>query len=236
MSSDFFNPVGQAKWTNLGGPGAGTHHYGQNWQSSQALDFGVPVGTPLYAAVAGTLVRIDSEGYQGRSEGIQLGIDGMGSGRSAYYGHLSRIARGVVNGRVVKPGDYLGQSGAPCGVMGQPPNADWESQVDPYPPPCGPPHLHFALTLPGQRYSDSHETQNVDVVGIVQGAPLAALPKNTPVGAPFVFPGYTPPATAQVPVSIGDAWGSARDAIAKTLPNAAQILYDLKPRIIRATK
>lgn len=161
------NPLGEASWSNLGGPGVGTHAYVRNWQSSQAQDMGVPVGTPVYAPVPGTIVRAKTEDTKNGPEGIEVGIDGGGTGRSAFLGHLSRVARGITVGRVVKAGDYIGESGNAAGVAVAHTDGPWSLTVDPYPPsPLGA-HLHFALTVPGQRYDDSTITKGVDPASLL---------------------------------------------------------------------
>ena len=100
--------VGGAKWANLGGPDA--HHARAlgNWQSDNAWDLGVPVGTPVYAVddgVVGPNVGVMSSRP---SDGARLTLNG--SGNNYWYGHLSRIV--VEPGQHVKRGELVGYSGA----------------------------------------------------------------------------------------------------------------------------
>ena len=68
-------------------------------------DFGVPCGTPVHAAAAGT---VSSSGTAG-AYGQQVVID-HGAGTETSYSHLSR--RGVVVGTRVSPGDVVGLVGS----------------------------------------------------------------------------------------------------------------------------
>jgi murein DD-endopeptidase MepM/ murein hydrolase activator NlpD len=95
----------------IGTPYAGTHHAGQNWQSSNAIDIAVPVGTPVYAAGGGTITRAGalpgSPGGRFAGERVQIG-------NQFWYGHLSKLA--VHQGERVSAGDLLGYSGSANGV------------------------------------------------------------------------------------------------------------------------
>jgi len=94
------------------GPGVGTHTLG-NWQSDNAIDIGIPMGTPLVAVVDG---RIDKTGGQagtaGRFAGFSLTLSG--DGNSYFYTHLKELK--VKAGQLVKKGDVIGLSGAANGV------------------------------------------------------------------------------------------------------------------------
>lgn len=103
----------------IGTPYQGTHAVAfnraggsDNWQSENAIDIGVPVGTPVYAFEAGT---IDPNAYGpqggGRFAGLRLNLLGADP---AFYGHLSRLA--VRPGQRVTPGTLLGYSGSASGV------------------------------------------------------------------------------------------------------------------------
>jgi murein DD-endopeptidase MepM/ murein hydrolase activator NlpD len=93
----------------------GIYYYG-------GIDFGVSVGTPIHAALAGTVVaaQADTTGY-GTHVKIQSG-DYL-----IVYGHLSVLK--VQKGDVVSEGEVIGKSGSTGNSTG--------------------PHLHFELRLKG---------------------------------------------------------------------------------------
>lgn len=126
--------------TIIGYPGQGTHSYTappNNWQSDRALDFGVPYGSPVYAASSGVIGprfgSLDPPGSGSRFEGLRLTLE---SGWDDFwYGHLSKYARGIGPGVSVQEGQLLGWSGRASGVD----------------------HLHFA-----QHYGDVTDFLNAD--------------------------------------------------------------------------
>lgn len=70
-------------------------------------DFAVPVGTPIFAAMDGTVQKAGTKAIAGRTGiGAFLGHDG---GRNTYYGHLSKLL--VQVGDVVKAGQQIALSG-----------------------------------------------------------------------------------------------------------------------------
>jgi len=96
-------------------PGASTMH--------QGIDYAVPSGTPVSAAMNGTVVFAGQQtGY-----GNTIVVDD-GSGVQTLYGHLSSI--GVQVGEPVNAGDQIALSGATGLVTG--------------------PHLHFGVSVNGQ--------------------------------------------------------------------------------------
>lgn len=105
----------------IGFPYQGTHTLYGNWQSDNAVDISVPVGTAVYACFNGTIG--DGIGSLGSSDsnlqGLRVTVNGVQN--SAFYQHLSRLS--VAAGDKVKQGDLLGFSGSANGVA----------------------HLHFAL-------------------------------------------------------------------------------------------
>jgi murein DD-endopeptidase MepM/ murein hydrolase activator NlpD len=105
----------------IGTPYAGTHTLYGNWESDNAVDIAVPVGTPVRAAFSGRIgSQIGSLGSgDPRLAGLRVHVDGPSN--SAYYQHLSRLA--VKAGQQVKAGQIIGYSGAANGVA----------------------HLHFAV-------------------------------------------------------------------------------------------
>lgn len=95
-----------------------------NWESENAVDIGVPIGTPVYAVAAGTIgPQFGSLGTGGRFAGLRLHLNADAG--SFYYAHLSSFAPGIRPGRAVKAGDLIGYSGSANGVA----------------------HLHFATTV-----------------------------------------------------------------------------------------
>src|ERR1700730_5519927 len=123
-----FNPLGGAHYTVTQGPWErGSHHEGQNWQSSAAVDLKVPYGTPVYAPVAGEITRAGSlHSSEARFQGIRVGIQGDHGLPSAFLAHLSALAPGIGQGQHVHAGQLLGYTGRAAGVD----------------------HLHFARTAP----------------------------------------------------------------------------------------
>lgn len=105
----------------IGTPGKGTHAKAfnaasgsDNWESENAVDIALPKGTPLYAAVDGTIGnQIGSLGSGGRFAGLRVHLDGKDN--SLYYAHLSKLA--VKAGQQVKKGQLIGYSGEANGVQ-----------------------------------------------------------------------------------------------------------------------
>jgi len=94
----------------------------QRWQLHAGIDIGVPVGTPIHAAAAGTVILASwVTGW-----GYVVEVD-SGDGIVTLYAHESSIASSV--GENVSQGDVIGYSGATGAVTG--------------------PNLHFGLYLGG---------------------------------------------------------------------------------------
>lgn len=127
-SSDGTYPLGK-RGKLIGTPGHGTHTIG-NWQSDNAVDIAIPVGTPVYAVASGKLGNTGSLGKGGRFAGLRTNLFTAG-GNGYYYAHLSKLAPGIKQGASVKKGQLLGYSGSANGV----------------------PHLHF-----GQKAGDPRKT------------------------------------------------------------------------------
>lgn len=91
-----------------------------NWQAGHhtGIDFAMPVGTPVYAIGAGSVVFAGEAGAYGKAVTVR-----MDDGYYALYAHLSRIS--VNDGERVKAGSPVGSSGATGRVTG--------------------PHLHFEV-------------------------------------------------------------------------------------------
>lgn len=101
----------------IGTPYSGTHRLG-NWQSDNAIDISLPVGTPVYAPVAGTLGNTGylpgvSPSDTGRFAGQRINL--FGSGQGFFFQHLSSLAPGIKQGATVKAGQLLGYTGSANG-------------------------------------------------------------------------------------------------------------------------
>lgn len=91
--------------------------YAKSGGMHKGIDFGVPVGTPVYAAVGGKVIH-SGEHVVGQGWGSAFGIhvvvdqdkfpDGLG-GKWGGYMHLSKV--NVKKDAVVKKGDLIGYSG-----------------------------------------------------------------------------------------------------------------------------
>jgi len=100
--------------------GAVSFPYGAKYRTGalhKGIDYGVPTGTPVYAAVGGVVVHAGANGWGkgwGRSFGIHVIVDNAkfpdgSAGLWAGYCHLSEVK--VAVGQKVKKGDLLGLSG-----------------------------------------------------------------------------------------------------------------------------
>ena len=106
----------------IGTPYTGTHAVAfnraggsDNWQSENAVDIGVPVGTPVMAVCAGVIDARFGNGGSGRFAGLRLTID-CSDGQRFYYAHLSAYAAGIGPGSRVATGQVLGASGSANGT------------------------------------------------------------------------------------------------------------------------
>lgn len=107
-----------ARGSLIGRPGQGTHATGEgpdNWQSDNAIDIAVPVGTAALAPDDGQVVRV-SGGWAGgasRFDGYGVTIQTR-DGNQFWFGHLERAS--VRPGDRVRRGQVVGASGAANGV------------------------------------------------------------------------------------------------------------------------
>lgn len=107
----------------IGGPYQGTHAKAfneaggsDNWESENAYDIAVPVGTPIFAVRDGVIgPQFGSLGSGGRFAGLRLHLV-AGGGLEYYYAHLSRFAHGIEPGTHVHVGEIIGYSGEANGV------------------------------------------------------------------------------------------------------------------------
>lgn len=108
----------------IGTPYAGTHGKAfniaggsDNWESENAIDIAVKVGTPVTAVESGVIGPATEFGAlsssSSRMAGLRLHLIGD-SGNEYYYAHLSSIS--VKPGQRVSKGDVLGMSGSANGV------------------------------------------------------------------------------------------------------------------------
>lgn len=109
-----------------------SQNYGENNHSG--VDYGVPQGTPVYAAAAGKVTKMNGidTGYDGTAQtsaGIFVKIRHDAGGRNFWtsYQHLSAVAAGISVGSDISAGQLIGFTGNTGNSTG--------------------PHLHFELKL-----------------------------------------------------------------------------------------
>ncbi len=114
----FYWPVG-VRAPYIGYPGQGTHSWTEppnNWESDNAVDISIPVGTPIIAWAAGVIGDsfgpLDSSNP--RFAGLRLHL--VTAANELYYAHLSAFAPGLSPGDHVKAGQVLGKSGSANGA------------------------------------------------------------------------------------------------------------------------
>lgn len=92
-------------WVFPAGGGRSTSGYGWRWgRMHNGIDVAGPVGTPIYAASSGTVIKVSSSGSCGR----QIYIEHW-NGEVTRYCHLNTI--GVSEGERVGPGQTIGGMG-----------------------------------------------------------------------------------------------------------------------------
>ncbi|MGZ6709504.1 MAG: peptidoglycan DD-metalloendopeptidase family protein [Solirubrobacteraceae bacterium] len=101
--------------TFLGGPGVGTHSFTappNNWQSDNAVDLGVPIGTAMIAVDSGRVVKLTPHAQDGsRFAGDAITIVGD-HGNTFFYKHG---VSSVKVGERVHKGQKIGTSGSASG-------------------------------------------------------------------------------------------------------------------------
>lgn len=96
----------------IGTPYSGTHNLG-NWQSDNAIDIAVPVGTPTLAMADGRIIKVGgSPSFAGRFGGLSTTLQGKSN--AWFYAHQSK--RYVHTGQGVSGGQTIGLSGMANGV------------------------------------------------------------------------------------------------------------------------
>ena len=99
----------------LGGPGVGTHSFTappNNWQSDNAVDLGVPVGTAMIALESGRVAKVSPHAQDG-SRFAGDGITIVGDGGNAYF--YKHGVSSVKVGERVHKGQKIGTSGSASG-------------------------------------------------------------------------------------------------------------------------
>lgn len=130
---------------------------GSHWKLGRhtGVDFSIPSGTKVVAAMAGTVLETGSVSW-GPSYGISVIID-HGQGIRAIYAHLSALK--VKKGDKVEEGELIGLSGNSGNSTG--------------------PHLHFESRVSPWRYgNDIDPTDLFDAKISIKGKVTAKLPKR----------------------------------------------------------
>lgn len=167
------------------------------WKLHTGLDWGVPCGTPVGAAAAGTVVRT---GWAG-GNGIQVKIDhGMLAGHRVVttYNHLSSI--GVSVGQKVQPLDGIGRVG----------NTGYSTGC----------HMHFEVIADGQ-FTDPEPWLNGDPVVVDLSMMAYAVPSNSPTSSPSPSPSPIQSPSPSTPPSPSSSPTPSPSATPKPTPSAA---------------
>lgn len=100
-------------------------HDVHNGHRHNAIDIRAPRGTPVLAAVDGTIRKL----FNSRAGGLTIYEFDVAREKSYYYAHLDRYAPSIAEGMHVRRGDVIGYVGT---TGNAPPNT---------------PHLHFAIAV-----------------------------------------------------------------------------------------
>jgi murein DD-endopeptidase MepM/ murein hydrolase activator NlpD len=111
-------PTARTRGRVIGLPYQGTHTLG-NWQSDNAIDIAVPVGTPLVAVADGVICHSCGFGGSigsglGRFDGLRLTLNTRAN--QVFYKHIKRFAPGIRPGAHVRRGQVIGYSWSANGV------------------------------------------------------------------------------------------------------------------------
>lgn len=106
---EFAWPTTKETWGPMGAVGCSFHYSDGSWHSG--IDIGLPVGTPLFAPVTGTVVTAETSGGKVTGYGMVTIKFSSASGKTYYYNyqHMNKITVSV--GQQVKAGDPVGLSG-----------------------------------------------------------------------------------------------------------------------------
>lgn len=113
IGDGYFYPLAQ-RGRFLGGPGEGTHDWSDppnNWQSDNAIDIEVPIGTDVLAVRDGTITRVGGSwnGGADRMDGFRIYL-AADDGTLWWYTHLKQLL--IQERRRVRGGQVIGKSGA----------------------------------------------------------------------------------------------------------------------------
>lgn len=100
-----------------------THPVSGRQRMHTGVDYAAPVGTPVFATGAGSVIFTGNIRGYGRTVDIE-----HGDGVVTRYAHLSKISKGMAPGTHVSAGDQIGAVGATGLVSG--PNLHYEVRVD----------------------------------------------------------------------------------------------------------
>jgi murein DD-endopeptidase MepM/ murein hydrolase activator NlpD len=87
--------------------GSRRHPLLQYTRMHTGVDWGAPMGTPIYASGNGTIEKIGWEGGYGRYIRIR-----HANGYATGYGHMSAFARNMAEGKKVRQGQVIGYVGS----------------------------------------------------------------------------------------------------------------------------
>lgn len=96
----------------------------KKWRSHKGIDYAAPTGTPIKATAKGTVRFAGTKGGYGK-----LIVLRHNNKYDTAYGHLSKFAKGLRNGKKIEQGDIIGYVGATGLATG--------------------PHLHYELRVNG---------------------------------------------------------------------------------------
>jgi murein DD-endopeptidase MepM/ murein hydrolase activator NlpD len=99
----------------IGIPYVGTHLDFHNWESDNAIDIAVPIGTIVRASIRGYITSQIGPLSSSNPQLLGQRLHVRGDSQELYYAHLSRI--NVTPGQHVEVGDRLGLSGSANGVQ-----------------------------------------------------------------------------------------------------------------------
>lgn len=101
---------------NLGGVAAHMARAWGNWQSDNAVDIGVPIGTEVFAVDSGQIVKLGGawRGGSGNPDGFNVTLHTKTN--DWFYTHLKSRRSSLKVGDWVREGEFLGRSGAANGV------------------------------------------------------------------------------------------------------------------------
>ena len=99
-----------------GGPEAHASRALGNWESDNAVDINVPLGTPILAVADGVIgkVHLSTTDASSKLAGHQVHFNTADN--EWFYTHMSRLAKGVKPGKKFKKGQVIGYAGSAANV------------------------------------------------------------------------------------------------------------------------